>query len=332
MSFKYESKSVFLTYSQCPAAPEALLALLKERTGTRAGCQLLKACIGQEKHADGGLHLHAVAWYTQKLTFRKVDYLDLDGHHPNIKGNRVFSAVKALDYVTKECPEPVCYNLDLAAEKAARKDKKKILTKRILDGDPLAALVEEGEINLIDLPKWKAGLECYKRIKGEEKPDLPETLTNPWGLSLLSDCGKDVKKRHYWIWSREPNRGKTRHFLKPLADNHRARFYNKKEKYQAFPRDTQAVLIDEYTHAEMYTTQLNEMCDGNYTYPVKGDVGMTLNDPLIIICSNKPISEVYPKTCKFLYARFNEFNVDEKAERHPGPILAIKPRVAIGTT
>ena len=88
--FQYNNKSIFLTYPQCPITKEEMLEHLKERARPVATNQLFKACIGQEKHEDGGLHLHICAWYTNPLRFRKPDHMDIkapDGtwYHPNIR-------------------------------------------------------------------------------------------------------------------------------------------------------------------------------------------------------------------------------------------------------
>ena len=40
---------------------------------------------------------------------------------------------------------------------------------------------------------------------------------------------------------------------------------------------------------------MNEMCDGNYKYPNKYGGPTLLKDPILLICANAPIDEVYPK-------------------------------------
>ena len=66
---------------------------LKVKLGSRANNQLLKACIGQEKHQDGNFHLHICAWYSQHLAFSDPKYLDIvyeeTTYHPNVGGNKV---------------------------------------------------------------------------------------------------------------------------------------------------------------------------------------------------------------------------------------------------
>lgn len=211
MTFRYNAKSIFLTYSQCPLERETVLQALKDKA-VPATNQLLKACIGRETHQDGNLHLHCCAWYTQPLQFSKADHFDILGYHPNIKDSRVGNKKKAIHYCAKEDPSPLQFNMDIKAETAAREAHSKVLTKRILDGAPLHQLVEEGEIALKDMSAWDHGFKLYKRHKKDAKPDLPSKLPNPWQIDLRLFPLRH-KQRHYWIWSREPNRGKTTAFL-----------------------------------------------------------------------------------------------------------------------
>lgn len=153
--FRYKAKSIFLTYAQCDITKEALLTHLKAHTGLDKTNQLAKACIGQELHKDGGKHLHVCAWYTHQLNFNDPRYLDYGKHHPNVKDDRIKRKKHALDYCSKEDPNPLQFNMDIKEETAARKDHRKLLSKRLCDGEPLNKLVDEGEISLFDLPKWE---------------------------------------------------------------------------------------------------------------------------------------------------------------------------------
>ena len=184
MTFRYKAKSIFLTYAQCPLPKETVLEVLHKRTGSRKDCTLLKAAIGQEKHQDGNHHLHICAWYTHELAFTDAKYLDIEGYHPNIRDNRIKRKEKALNYVAKEDPEPLQYNMDIKEETKARESKKKILGKRILDGEPLTTLVDENPELLWDVNKLHIALTTYKRLKKEEKPDLPDHIPNSFNIML----------------------------------------------------------------------------------------------------------------------------------------------------
>lgn len=235
--------------------------------------------------------------------------MDLNGHHPNIRGNKVQNKKAALAYCSKEDPNPLQFNMDIKEETAAREGKRKIIGKRLIE-EPnytLTQMVEENPSELYNLPQWEKALQTYKRLKGSDKPDLPELLPNPWNLVLPSD--NETKKRHYWIWSKNPNMGKTTQFLEPIS-KYKAEFMDMSERFQEFPTNTQAVLIDEYTTAYLKATDLNRMCDGSQAYPTKGGPKITLNKPLIIICSNAPMDEVYPNAYDKIRARFQGINVD----------------------
>lgn len=79
--FRITSRKLFLTYSSCDDLErDALVTGLK-------GAGVCKAAIGQERHADGKRHYHALIWLPQKdktdITNPRI--FDVGGHHPNIR-------------------------------------------------------------------------------------------------------------------------------------------------------------------------------------------------------------------------------------------------------
>lgn len=152
--------------------------------------------------------------------------------------------------------------------------------------------------------RWESLREFYKEDKRES---LPMVLPNPWGKLLFSSI-KD-KKRHYWIFSRQPNLGKTFYFAKPLERKYKVCLENGDFSYWTVESDTECVILDEYNTAKLNWSSLNAMCDGTFKYRkiYKGKV--SCHDPLIVILSNQSISELYPNTNVFLYARFNEIEL-----------------------
>lgn len=220
----------------------------------------------------------------------------------------MYSVKDAIKYVLKQDEVALQFNMDAEAEQKARTDKRKILGKRLLDGEALHALTDENPELLFEFAKIEQNLAAYKRAKKEDKPDLKDSVPNPWGLEM--PWKPKEKKKHYWIWSEGPNVGKTTKFLMPLKEQHRAQFMNQDEKYQQFPTKTEVVMIDEY-NGGLRVQQLNQMCDGTYQYPVKNGCPQQLETPLIVICSNRSISQVYPNAKEFVLARFNEIKVDQ---------------------
>lgn len=134
-------------------------------------------------------------------------------YHPNIKDQGVKRKQAALRYCSKEDPDPLQFNMDIKAETAAREGHRKIIGKRLLDGEPLHELVEEYPQLIFEYQKLQMNLDCYKRQKLEDRPDLPDAIPNTFDLSL--PWMPEEKRRHYWFWSTEPDRGKST-FLKNL--------------------------------------------------------------------------------------------------------------------
>lgn len=96
----------------------------------------------------------------------------------------------------------------------AKKSHKRVLGEKLVKGEvTLTELVEENPELLFGYKKLKADLASYLRDKAEEKPTCVESIPNDWGKALPI---RSIKKKHYWVWSTQPNRGKTT-WLKSIA-------------------------------------------------------------------------------------------------------------------
>ena len=69
------NKRLFLTYPQCPATRETLKLKLEERLG-KFGIE--KLAIGQERHQDGNLHLHALIILKRRCNISDLASLDIE--------------------------------------------------------------------------------------------------------------------------------------------------------------------------------------------------------------------------------------------------------------
>lgn len=98
-SFRLQSQTLFLTYSQCPLPKEHVLEALQ-------WCLKIRDYIvAEERHADGNSHIHCYLKLLQKLHLRDGTWFDLVGlegeiYHPNIQSVRSPTAVQK--YCTKE--------------------------------------------------------------------------------------------------------------------------------------------------------------------------------------------------------------------------------------
>lgn len=92
-SFRLNAKTLFLTYPQCPIAPEEALEELKQKL------PIQDWIICQEKHKDGHDHLHCYLRLERKVNLKDPTKLDLGVYHGNYQTCRSPAAVK--NYVKK---------------------------------------------------------------------------------------------------------------------------------------------------------------------------------------------------------------------------------------
>jgi len=96
--FRLNAKNFFLTYPQCPAAKDTLLAFL---SGLRPSTYVL---VSSEQHADGTPHLHALLCLVDKYNCRNERFFDFESEgrtfHPNLQAVRNLNDVRT--YVLKD--------------------------------------------------------------------------------------------------------------------------------------------------------------------------------------------------------------------------------------
>ena len=95
-SFRINAKYWALTYPQCSLPNSAALIALKDIAKER----LHWCLVGEEKHADGQPHLHAIVALHTRWNVRNPHHWDLHGYHGNYQA--VKSLQKWIIYVTKE--------------------------------------------------------------------------------------------------------------------------------------------------------------------------------------------------------------------------------------
>lgn len=94
MSFKYDGKLFYLTYSQFELDNDDLYNALCEIG------EILWARVCQEHHQDGHLHSHVVGCFKERKQSTRKDFFDVNGKHPNIQIPR--SVKHCLSYIDKE--------------------------------------------------------------------------------------------------------------------------------------------------------------------------------------------------------------------------------------
>lgn len=299
--FRLNAKKLSFTYSQCPPHWTKELVLAKYQT---IRPDLKEYVIGQEYHQDGGLHYHGYVEYVDRVDIRGPNTLDIENHHGQYKtlakGKQVWIAYckKNGDYITNIKEQPT------------KEEKNKLILEQAKEKG-VASLLEDGKINLKEY-KWVS--ESFNLYMQEKKTDLrdelPSRLDNPWLNDFVIDL--DLKRCHLWIWSKEPNLGKTT-WLMNLYKAFMCQFWNITETFQDhITVKTQAILFDEF-RGNLKISTLNSICDGTYRIPQKGKMSIMLeNKPLVIVCGNKSIEECYKEAnVPYVLARFNEYEINK---------------------
>lgn len=103
-SYRFQAKSVFLTYPQCSLSKEDCLHFLNTKFVTK-NVETVSYAISREKHKDEGLHLHAVFVFNKRFSTTDTSFFDLpaggaDVYHPNIQTPKNIKNV--VDYVIKD--------------------------------------------------------------------------------------------------------------------------------------------------------------------------------------------------------------------------------------
>lgn len=141
----------------------------------------------------------------------------------------------------------------------------------------------------------------------DDRVNLPSSLPNPWELTIRVES-KETKCRHIWLYSREPNEGKTT-TLRRWRKDYKVYIKAGDFTYWDIEGNEDCVALDDYNEPSLKYHHLNQMCDGTYGYRVIYKGNIVLDNPLIIVSSNFSIKDLYPDRAVFLYARFNEYEV-----------------------
>jgi len=299
MPFQLNSSRLFLTYPECSIKKEDALKLLTEK-----GLGIEEYIIAEELHQNGNKHLHVFLKLSTSFRTRDQRFFDLNGFHGNYQGCR--SEKNVIKYCSKE--EDYISNFDLNERINKKASHKKIYgTKLIHRQNSLVELVDENPELLFGYKKLKEDLNEYFRDKGDTRATLGGYLPNSWGKILPINL-PNIKRRHYWIYSSGPNKGKTTN-AKEWCKNYKSHIQCSDFSYWGLNGDEGLLILDEYNTAKLNWSTLNSMADGTMGYRCFQRGVITLNNPLIVILSNSTISSLYPNTNLFLYERFIEIDL-----------------------
>lgn len=301
MSFQLNCKHAFLTYPRCPVDKQDAFDFFLEKFNPA------KLCVAHELHQDGVSHLHVYMSSRDGTSFRtrRRDFFDLHAPDGLLYGGNYQSCRSAkavLKYCTKKEDYVANFDVDSSDDPNRKQMAKDILENKL---SPVDA-VEKYPHLLFGYVKFVDDLKLF--FQDIMPPvELPLVLPNSWGKIIYSD--KRCKKRHYWIFSRQANLGKTT-FALQLQDDYKAVVQFSSKYYWDVTKNTNIIVLDEYNTPRYTWDELNAMADGTYGYRVIRQGNVVPRKPLIIILSNQSIANMYkPEHLSFLYARFNEYEL-----------------------
>lgn len=288
-AFRFNRKSVMLTYSQCPVKEEDFL-------GKLLGLQdRIKLCFAkQEQHQDGSFHLHVFVLFTQKLDSRNPRIFDIqDGltrYHPNmrkLRGRGKEDLQGVYEYLCKDggIPKQLVGRINLFPNS-------KDFLKRSRDFDAWCV--------------YQYSRNC---------PDPVYPLRAPDGSDILEPNPRN-KRRHLWLHG-PPSTYKTWWLVSQVL------------KYRAYKCIAGLYTFDNYNGEQIVYwndlppkfEQLLDICD---TYPRMRDAPSQTRYfqkqipanlvTLVIVTSNRAINDMFfdlPQNCRdALHERFVEYDME----------------------
>lgn len=147
----------FLTYPQSGE-------LTKERTREKLGemGEIEEIMVAEEKHKEGGKHLHVYVKFAEKIRWRagaEPDRWDIDGNHPNVQTVR--NRKKTIEYLAKEDKTPLIEGFDVEAVKGKKKSYAQIYDMGIEE--------LKDEVHPMNLAKTIGGIQLYKLMKQQAR-------------------------------------------------------------------------------------------------------------------------------------------------------------------
>lgn len=231
---------------------------------------------------DNQEHTHAVIKFKEATSKHQL-IKDLEGYvldgHVNVQCHK--SEMTAVGYHTgfgdkKDCGDSfvVIYpaNFNVEKYKMDRHRHKKTDTgqahrnKLIQEVGATEAFVR-GYINHEKYELYKRVIPIIEEDLNEKRVGLPETLDNTWKL-LLPVLKPPTKKRHYWIWSKESDYGKST-FAEILTTKYHGIIHDTEATwFTGLDKRTEFIVLDELKLGQITSSAINKMCDGTKQYPV----------------------------------------------------------------
>lgn len=293
--FRLHGKAFFLTYPQCPLGKSHVLDRLSTKM---VGFNLVHYAIAQEAHEDGSPHIHCLIITEREKNVCDSRFFDIDGYHGNYQVAR--KRLEVFKYISKSDGD-LLTNLTEEQLHPGRKTTRAEIGKKILAGEKLEDLIDEYPHLIFGFTKLQQDVRAV--LNSRVRPiEIPSWLPNPWGFLLQSDSYK--KRRHYWIWSNQPNRGKTT-WARDMETKFGAYIKSGGDfTYWSVSGNEPICILDEYNGAGLKFHQLNSLCDGTFEARIFMGGLLKFRPKLVFVLSNLSLRDIYPYKYELLEARF----------------------------
>lgn len=272
--FEINNEKFFLTYSQCSLTPEEV------KQGLPLPENIRGYVIGQERHEDLGLHIHAVVWYSERVRSTDPRYFDIMGFHPNIKTLKTKGDLqRTAKYASKD-------GIFIQEGDLLKKSREEIFEALVQAGEVTAQYVRENP-SVLSLN--------FQSIRG--------WLSLLGGPSLVNQKSNSLpKKRHMYLYG-SSNTGKSTWLYAFLKKFQKTASIPLNNDWFQCNKETEVLYSDEYK-GHLSIQQLNLICDGCTTLNTKGSSTVILQ-PLVVIVSNFDICTNYPSIDQDLLNTFH---------------------------
>lgn len=285
MSFRFQSKALFLTYPQCEYGLDSFVERVIEVFGDKIEHGV--AC--QETHEDGGKHLHAAITFRSKFQTRNPSFFDdlVDPpKHPNIMSRFEHGVVKAYQYVLKDgdwLPIPRDWDVQAFLTSRQRKQSSKTgtIVKRIAEGAtmddiddqfPEYVLLHQAQVQqYLFYRTLKARRAAYAQDRGIPVHVRPaDGFCSNWNLAIASWLTRNLRmtrahrQKQLWIQS-PPEMGKTSLIMMIEAHFSLSVYYWPKDEkwFDGYQDNTyDLIVLDEFRGQKMIT-ELNQVLSGD---------------------------------------------------------------------
>jgi len=179
--FRFNTNTLYLTYSQCPLPNEECLEQLRQALEPN---EIVEYIIAEEKHLDGNGHLHCFLILRDRCQSRNQRLVDLTGlegeiYHPNIQA-RVKSPKKCQAYCRKDgnfltnmqfkpTSDPWSEMVELAGSGHLKEARELICLEK-----PRDSIIYASQINTALLAVTRGRPVNITALTMERYPDLPE--------------------------------------------------------------------------------------------------------------------------------------------------------------